>query len=187
MRILVDMDGVINLFDEHFISFVKRQGYDFDEYNFNHNGDWDISQFIITSDNQKKIMNTICIDMSFWDTIPPIPGAIEVLRDINKKHEIKIVTTPWKDDEKFRINKIKWMKKYFSFIGRNQIIFSNKKWEVPGDVIIEDKPETIVNSNEFMYTLCHDQPYNKNCNPDYRFSNWNVVPGILQKIEREVK
>jgi 5'(3')-deoxyribonucleotidase len=187
MRILVDMDGVLNLWNDHFIAWVKNLGYDFDEYEYTHNGDWEIDKFIIAPEKGKKIMDNICVNMNFWATIPPDKTAIPVMKELNKKYNIFIATAPWSEDDKYKIDKIKWMKKYFNFIDSHQIILCKKKWEIPGDVIIEDKPETIDKCNSVMYTICHDQPYNKNCNPDYRFSNWNVVPGILQKIEKEMK
>ena len=178
------MDGVINKFDSNFISYVKSNGYDFDEYEFNHNGNWDISKFIITSENPKKIMNDICTQMDFWDSIPPIKKAVSIIKELNLKYIVRIATTPWADEIRYKTSKIKWMKKYFPFIDRYQIIFSNAKWNLTGDIIIEDKPDTIDKCNDTMYTICHDRPYNKNCNSDYRFVNWDSVPSIIKEIQR---
>ena len=187
MWILVDMDGVLNKFNEHFIAWVKRLGYDFDEYEYIHNGSWEIEKFIIASENGKKIMADICDDMNFWSTIPPDKSAIPVMKELNKNYDIFIATAPWNEEVRYKIDKTKWMKKYFGFIDSRQIIFCKEKWELDGQVIIEDKDKTIDKCNSKMYTICRDQPYNRGCSPDYRFSKWNVVPGILLKIEKELK
>jgi 5'(3')-deoxyribonucleotidase len=181
------MDGTINHFDAHFINYVKDNGYEFDDYDFNHNGDWDISKFIITSENQKKIMNDICTMMEFWDSIPPIKEAIPIVKELYLKYNVIIATIPWVDTLRYKRSKVLWMKKYFPFIARDHILFVNKKWELDGDIIIEDKPDTLDKCKESMYTICHNRPYNKNCNADYRFSNWNQIPKIIRTIEKEAE
>ena len=186
MKILVDMDGVLNDFDQHFISYVQQLGYDFDEYSYSHEGDWDIAKFIIAS-NPKKIMNGVCIDMNFWDSLSPLKDSQSILKDMNKFNDVTIATAPWTDEEKYKVQKIKWMKKFYPYISDKQIVFSNKKWELEGDVIIEDKPTTIEKCNKVMYTVCHDMPYNRYIHADYHFNLWNSIPNIIKDIEKRIK
>jgi 5'(3')-deoxyribonucleotidase len=179
---LIDIDGTINTFPTQFIVEVMDLGYDFDVKSYYKTGDWDIAKYIVGTDNQKKVMNQICTTMEFWEKIPPIPEAQTVLKKINAEHEVLIVTTPWAEDEKFKVVKRKWMNKHFRFIKDSQIIFSNEKWLLDADIIIDDKPDTIEKCNKKMITIVPEHSYNKNIECDYRFTNWNEVPKYLKRF-----
>ena len=186
MKIAIDMDGTINYFDEKFIFTVKELGYGYDSLSFYKEGDWELEKYIIGSDNPKKIMSQICEKSSFWMGIPPMVEAIEVIRRLNRDHEIVIATTPWRDEEKFKLTKIKWMHKYFRCIKESQIVFSSKKWELDIDIIIDDKPSTLeACTNEGITTICFAHSYNSGVKTDYRSSKWSTIEKYIDKMTKK--
>ena len=186
MRIILDMDGVVNLFDERLVELVEEEGYGFDWDHYNY---WEFSDYIRGSDNPKEVMNQICLTMEFWMTIPPMPFAAEVLKDMNKRHEIVIATKSWRDEPKFAEVKRKWMDKYFHFLHNNEFHCSHglDKLALGGDMIFEDKPKTLEQCNPTMITVCSDRPYNRHIKSDFRYRSWKQVPMIMKGVERMFK
>ena len=185
MKILLDLDNTVNMFDENFVVFVRKEGYEFDTSNFN-NREWDMSSYIRGSDNPKKVMEDIFMTAEFWLTIEPVPFAFEVLKDLYRKHEIVISTMVWKEGMKHEILKKHWIDKNFHFLRNNKFVFNPKKWEIEGDVIIDDKPRHLEKSQGSKITICSDRPYNREVKSDYRFSSWKEMPKIIKEIERRI-
>ena len=184
LTILVDMDGVINEFDKHFIVYIKSKGFGFDIDSYENMGDWNIAKFILGAEKPKRLMGKICSEMDFWDSIPPREDAMKVLKLLSSQYTIVIATSPWQDTDAYKDSKRNWIKKYFPFL--KDIVFSTEKWTLNGDIIIEDKPSTLIKCKEVgMVTICCTQPYNLNIDCDYRFLNWDSVPMILNKIDRK--
>ena len=188
MRILLDMDGVVNLFDEHFVAIVEAMGYGFDWEGYN---DWEIYEHVIGCKDPERLMDEVFCRMDFWMTIPPMDYAYDVLKDMNKRYEIVIATKVWRDEEPFKVVKKKWLDKYFHFFHNNEIFFGGfQKWNLEGDVIFEDKPETIQKCyQKGMITVVSDRPYNKFIveEADFRYRSWKQVPMIMKAVERMYK
>lgn len=184
LRILVDMDSTINYFIPHFISAVKAAGYDFDTTGYNNYGTWDIENFIMGTDDPKTVMSMIMSEIELWETIPPMPGASTILREMSRFHDIVIATTPWGTSQEMKQVKIDWLARYFPFIKPTQINFTAEKWTIEGDVIFDDKPDTIKKCGSSMITVVPDQIYNRDIPCDFRYKTWAQVPKIMNTIER---
>lgn len=190
MKILIDMDGVINNCSDKIIKKLYEEGYSFDknfenEYNIE-KGFLDKKGNTLPLDKQKKLLDSIFFDQSFWLSLDPIRGSKECLYWLNKKYEIYIATTPYRFTDDFINSKLDWLKKYYSFLKKDQVIFHLEKWTLTADVIIEDKPHTIEKCNQHgMFTIVFDQPYNKNVNASYRLYNWDLKE--IQKLFREIE
>lgn len=186
MKIAIDIDGTINYFDKQFIFAVRELGYGYDSPRFYKEGDWELENYIMGSDNPKQVMAQVCENSSFWMDIPPMIEAIEVLRRLNRKHTLSIVTTPWRDEDKFKTIKIKWMHKYFRFIKESQIVFSSKKWELDIDMIVDDKPTTIDKCREAgIQTICFAHVYNLKVKADYLSANWTGIEKYIDKLVKK--
>ncbi len=77
---------------------------------------------------------------NFFYNAPPLAGAIEGLRQLNKDHNVVICSSPsgpWSAKEKYE-----WLADYCPFLKVNQVILANKKTLIRGDVLIDDHPET---------------------------------------------
>lgn len=182
LKILVDLDSTCNLFLPHFISHVKAAGYGFDTMGFHSHGTWDIQDFIEGATDPKKAMADIMGDVGMWETIPVMANAPEVLKDINRFHDVTIATVPWGTSIEMKKVKLDWMARHFPFIRSTQVSFHPDKWEIGGDVIFDDKPKTILECNKTMITVVSEQPYNRDVESDFRFTNWAQVPKIMNTI-----
>jgi 5'(3')-deoxyribonucleotidase len=184
MKILVDLDGSVNTFDEALVSYLKNKGYGFDWDRYN---SWDIAQFITnveSIEHAKDVFRMVLDDFEFWESISPMPHAREVLEYYNYYHDIYIATMPWHMTPQYMGVKTQWLRKHFPFIDEERIIFSaGAKWELDGDVIIDDKPEVLVKCTPKMLTIKPNQPYNKEILSDFSFDSWNEIPAILDKCE----
>jgi 5'(3')-deoxyribonucleotidase len=184
LKLLIDMDSTCNEFIPHFIQAVRDRGYSFDFHRYNTNGSWDIENFILGADDQKTVMNSIMSDLEMWETIPIADNADTVLKDLNRFHDITIATTPWGSDEVMKQVKRDWVATHLPFLSPRQVVFTSKKWTLEGDVIFDDKPDTIQQCNATMITVVPTQPYNRNVESDFRFANWSQVPKIIGTITK---
>jgi len=184
MTILVDMDGTINLFDTYLIFTLKKYGIEFNMLEFKQQNDWNIENYII-SENPKETFYSIMEDISFWRSIPVAPQAVRVLSLLNRHHDVKIVTVPWGSNQKMKDVKLQWLQQYFPFLNRNQVIFHDQKWEIPGEAIIDDKPSIIEKCFGKKITIVPEHPYNTRIKCNFRFKYWAQVPDIFRVIFSE--
>ncbi len=141
--VLCDVDGVLAQFDLAIINKVNplitsQQILDL--------GNWDIFQLF--NEEENKVCNKILEDPQFWRDIPVLEAgqkAIEKLRQ--KDFEVVFLTSPWLSCKEWVDVRYKWLKKYFDG-NRDNIIITNRKDLVFGDVFIDDKLENITKWNE---------------------------------------
>jgi 5'(3')-deoxyribonucleotidase len=183
LTVLLDLDGTVNEFDTAFIKRVRDFGYSFDSEGYK---DWHIENFIRGADDPRKVMDHIFGEVEFWNNLQPKKGAKEVLKELNKKYDIKIVTYVWRREYKYIEAKKNWVNKYFHFLKNNDFILESEKWKVPGDIIIDDKPKVLDHCFGEKYTICCDV-YNTEVKCNFRFKQWNQIPEIFKSIERERK
>jgi 5'(3')-deoxyribonucleotidase len=180
VKILVDMDGVLNNFQDHFISFVKNLGYGYDD---TYKSSYTIETGILakSKNKAKKIKLDILLDENFWITVKPLPNSFQGMKYLHDNFNLYIATTPFsKETEDW---KIKWIDENFPFMDRNHIIFSDTKWELEGDIIIEDNPKNLTKCLDYGFaTIKKDQPYNKEVEASYTLKNWLNIERIIENI-----
>jgi len=170
--LLCDIDGVLNDIQEHFITYIEKFGY---KFNYDYCDQYDMSKGIVTDrKTQKMIIRSIFTNDYFWKTIPVASNAVTGLKFLNDEYNLFIATTPY--DKHNEQVKIEWVNRHFPFIDTKQIIFSDSKWLLDGDIIIEDKPSTLECCVEHGFiTVKKVQPYNLLSNCNYELHNWNEI------------
>lgn len=162
MKIFIDMDHTLNKLYESYNLYYKKL---FDiELNLERN---DLTNYflheIIGTDieleklKKFKIFNT----PGFWESIPIYENAANVMKKICQKHDVFIVTAPWISNIKCYEEKRLWIEKHLPFFDVSKIIFTKYKHLLQGDIIIDDCPENIINS-ECQWKIKMSYPYNKN-------------------------
>lgn len=179
MKVLVDMDGVLNDLGIQVVNKITDKGYKFDpayDYKYHLEGGILNSKGIrLPGEKQKAILKEIFFDQSFWRGLNPLPGSQDCLKWINDNYDVFIATTPFRFTEAFKGSKIAWLELHYPFIKTSQVIFSAEKWKLDGDVIIEDKAETLEECKKVgMVTIAYDQLYNLDCHCDYRLEEWDI-------------
>ena len=177
------MDNTFIDWTNQFIKYCKQLGYPFDYKGYVSAATWNIENYVTKCLYPRKIIGEICEMDDFWLTMKPFRGAIPVIKKLNDLYDIRIATTPWREDNKYYTTKIEWLRTNMPFLTRNQIEFSGKKWELEGDIIIEDKPDTLeICDKAGFLTLKCNQPYNMNTMADDDFYRWSSVPTKVKKL-----
>jgi 5'-nucleotidase len=168
-RILVDMDGVLSNIYEQF----KR-------FEFEDTGVL-ISQLEAHGKTeQEAFANSLkhIVKKGFWRTIPVMPKAIETLRELNKKHEIFIVSSAMEYPNSLA-EKYYWMEEHFPYISWKQLVFCGSKTMAKGDIMIDDH---FKNLDYFEgRTLLFSQPHNFGMenHSHKRVDSWDEISEIL--------
>jgi len=117
-RILIDVDGVIANFVDAFLEIYEEMGGAMDRL-----------------PNQEIREAVWDFPDLFWRP-KPYPGTIEALEEMNDRFDVRIVTAiPHKHIEA----RSDWFRYYAPFIHRkNQMIFTNDKSLIRGDIFIDD-------------------------------------------------
>lgn len=180
LKVLCDVDGVLNDFQNHFLQYLDNIGITYDSRKCD---GYHLERCIMVRD-KKKVIEGIFSDDYFWTSMIPIEHSLEGLEYLNIKYDLYIATTPWNEHNKDI--KTEWLLKYYPFLNVKQIIFSDEKWKLNGDIIIEDKPTTITKcGSQGMITVTKFQPYNMDIFTDEFLYTWSDIKRIMDKIEAE--
>lgn len=80
-------------------------------------------------------------DMERYRNLPPLPGAVEGLKEIhNAGHEIIISTAVAGESASA---KFFWCRKYLPFVPMNHIMVGGRKDVIKGDILIDDAPKNL--------------------------------------------
>ena len=177
--IIVDVDGVCGDFVSHLNKKMEEIGY---KVNKDKLDKWSLTDrfYSIGGRDIEKDYLKILDNIDFWASIPLFKNVQEILKKIDKNYNLLIVTSPFPQVvDAFKEGRLQWLKKYFPFIKRDQIIFESKKWKIKADIIIEDKPETIEKFKGSL-KIVMDAPYNQSIEVKYkRVNSWKEIEDIL--------
>ncbi|MFW6225329.1 MAG: 5' nucleotidase, NT5C type [bacterium] len=176
--IAIDMDNTINDFTVRYIQYAKEVlGL---ECNFNaHEYMYDLSKYFVlenSNETSSDIKNKIFSDYNFWIKIPPKEEAQYFLQKY-WCDDFRIVTYPWKFKQSVIDAKRDWITKYFPFVKKDRILFSEKKWTLNNiDVIIDDNPEILIKCFEKkITTIKYNYPYNVDINSTFEINDWKEM------------
>lgn len=136
MRILVDMDGIVVDMNDRWYGRYNADYYD--DLTVERVVDWDTSKFV-KPECGKKIYRYLT-EPGFYDDLPAIPGAIEAVRKLAEKHDVRICTHP--PGPEAAAGKLRWVEKYLGW-SHNMVIQTNDKHWLNAEWLIDDKPATL--------------------------------------------
>lgn len=121
--------------------------------------------------------------------IEPLNDCIKVLKRLNEKYEVFIVTSyKWKEDifdpANNLKNKYEYLENYFPFLNSNNFIFIDDKTLIHFDIGIDDNPRNLVNCD---LKLLMTERRNKNISDEelkkqniVRVNDWNEIYNLLR-------
>ena len=105
-------------------------------------------------------MVQIFIEPGFFLHLPPIPGAIDGVRDLlSWGHEIIIATNHSNNDYYIAADKVLWVQRNLPMLSSN-IMIGSRKDVLQGDIIIDDNPDYLINS-PCPIRIVVDRPWNR--------------------------
>ena len=167
-RICVDMDEVMaDTLSEH----LRRYNQEFDESltteDLTGKGLWEVTP----TDRQQQLRAFLDAE-DFFEDLPLMPGAQEVLKALTARFEIFIatqaMTVPNSLGPKYR-----WLQRHFPFIPPTNYVFCGNKCILRADYLIDDLPRNLrrFEGHGLLYTA----PHNKNATGFTRVDNWQQV------------
>lgn len=152
MIILCDCDGVLCDFDGQFRKALLVK-YDFDlpldhkDFGFTDVVGW-----------RSEFWNA-CHEEGFVAAMDVLPGSQHAIDELRPLGRVVCVTAPFDGARYWMNERVRWLKRHFDF-NYKDIIFANDKSLIDGDVLIDDKAETILGWNNGLAVL-RDRPWNR--------------------------
>lgn len=186
--ILIDQDNTLTNFVEATLRYLQSL---FDiklKLNSNMFTDYHLLRFMLPNTPEcvrKAMLEEIFSSKDFWLSMKPFPEAVEVMRELYDKHDVYIVTSPWVNSKTCIPEKTEWVQKHMPFFDVNKLIFCHHKELLHADVMIDDSPNYLANSN-CKFTIAFDYLYNRSIETTYRAKNWTEIKKLFSK-EKNLK
>jgi 5'-nucleotidase len=175
-RICVDMDEVMaDTLSEH----LRRYNESFDEAvtpeHLEGKGLWEY----VPEDRRQQLRDFLDAE-DFFEDLPLMQGAQEVLRDLSQRFEIFIatqaMTVPNSLGPKYR-----WLQRHFPFIPPTHYVFCGNKSILLADYLIDDLPR---NLERFRGVgLLYTAPHNLTATAFTRVKDWEEVATYFAAVQ----
>lgn len=180
MKLLIDMDGVIADFEGDFLRRWKSEHPDKEHVPLEDRKGFYVSEQY--PGEHRDHVQDIYHSPGFYQNLPPIPGALEALREIkNSLNNVFLCTSPMLPKyENCVLEKFHWVYEHLGTDWVNNIVLTRDKTIVKGDVLIDDKPDIKGSAEPEWEHIIYDQPYNRNIKDKRRLTwqNWKEVLNI---------
>ena len=175
-RICVDMDEVMaDTLAEH----LRRYNQEFDEAltpdDLVGKNLWEIAPI----DRQQQLRAYLDAE-DFFEDLPLMPGAQEVLRALAPRFEVFVATAAMSVPNSFAA-KYRWLQRHFSFIPPTHYVFCGNKNILRADYLIDDLPR---NLHRFEgHGLLFSAPHNLSVTGFTRVNNWEEIAAFFSSVE----
>jgi 5'-nucleotidase len=165
-RILVDMDEVIADVTVAMTDWYKKLfGGDID-YAKMLEGESLVKGF---PEERQALVRQQLYEPGFFRHLPVMEDSVEVLKGINEKYELYIVSAATEFPNSLT-EKYYWLEDHFPFIGWKQMVFCGDKKMIKADYLIDDHAKHLqyFTGKPFIFTA----PHNLNEHRFERLNNW---------------
>jgi len=172
-RILIDMDEVIADPMGEMIRWYN------DQYGAGPDKDKMVGSWVkgFPEEHQPMIMERIK-SPGFFRHLPVMEDAVDVLRRLNERYEVFIVSAAMEFPNSLK-DKYDWLMEHFPFFSWKQIALTGSKDLVFGDFMIDDHVKNLKNfkGKPYLYTSAH----NLTVTGYDRINNWQEAADIFLK------
>jgi 5'-nucleotidase len=171
-RIIIDMDEVIaDPMNEMIGWYRKEYGLDVD---------WD--QMLVGSwikgfpEQHQGLVLERLRSPGFFRHLPIISDSVEVLRELNLRYEVFIVSAATEFPNSLK-DKLEWLMEHFSFFSWRQLALCGNKDLVQGDFMIDDHVKNLkgFKGKPYLFSAAH----NLRITGYDRINNWQEAAGIF--------
>lgn len=182
--LLVDMDDVMeNLMDVWFemLDEIQANNPTYRSIKMKDHTSWDVVPLypMLTVDEIFQPLNM----PEIWQRITPIPGAVRVLKKINKDPRV-VLRVCTASHYTAVAPKREFLRKNFPFISWNQVIITPDKQLVNADALIDDRFDNHIGGT--YQGILFDKPWNKYADEKpygiIRAKNWLQIEKILKEL-----
>jgi 5'(3')-deoxyribonucleotidase len=173
-RVLVDMDEVIADPMGEMIGWYRTQ-YEIDiKFELALGGSW----LRIFPEEHRDLVTKRLLSPGFFRNLPVIKNSIDVLREMNKRYELYIVSAAMEFPNSLK-EKLEWLLEHFPFFTWQQLILCGDKRPVQGDYMIDDHVKNLKHfqGKPYLFTSAH----NLDIIGYDRLNNWEEVADVFLK------
>ena len=173
-RIIIDMDEVIADPMGDMIEWYRKEyglEIDFDKMLV---GSW----LVGFPEQHQQLIRERLKAPGFFRHLPVMPDSIEVLRELNKRYEVFIVSAAMEFPNSLR-DKYDWLMEHFPFFSWKQLTLCGDKRLIRGDHMIDDHIWNLehFNGKKYLYSSAHNLAIT-----EYkRINNWAEAADIFLK------
>jgi 5'-nucleotidase len=173
-RIIIDMDEVI----------ADPMGEMIEWYRKTHEMEVDWDKMLVGSwvkgfpeQHQPLVMERLMAP-GFFRNLPVMEDSVEVLRELNKRYEVFIVSAAMEFPNSLK-DKLEWLLEHFPFFTWRQVALCGSKDLVCGDFMIDDHVKNLsgFKGKPYIFTAAH----NLEVTGYDRINNWKEAAGIFLK------
>lgn len=134
---------------------------------------WDIDKYTKCGNAVYDLFD----DYELFRWLPVIEHSQEVMKELNKKYDVYVVTSATSIKESL-VAKVEWINEHFPFIPDSNIVLCGDKSIIHADIMIDDG---IHNLRKFKgeRKLLFDAPHNRNNDEFERVNNWLEIADLL--------
>jgi 5'(3')-deoxyribonucleotidase len=136
----------------------------------------------ITPQDRQKELRAFLDAEDFFEDLPLMPDAQEVLKHLSSRYEIFIATQAMAVPNSLG-PKYRWLQRHFGFIPPTHYVFCGDKSILKADYLIDDMPRNLIS---FEGTgLLYSAPHNLATSGFVRVKNWREVAEYFAAIPAE--
>jgi len=151
---------------------------------------WDFAKALGLSDDETERVHALTREPGFCAGIPVLPGAPEGVRALRGHADVYFTTSPTHGLHWY-YERTEWLVRHFD-ASVEHVLHVKHKEVVAGDVIVDDKPEHVVEwyrHHPGGHAVLWDQLYNRGWHMPgghlTRGTDWNHVLGRVGEVERQ--
>ncbi len=179
--ILLDVDGVLANFIEANLRTLREIGVEREHDDVTQ---WYLEEALKLTSSQRARMKARWSEPGFCLDIPVYPGAVAGVEALRAIGDVYAVTAPMTSGPTWQHERTEWLVRHFDF-RRNDVVQTAAKHIVGGDVLVEDKLETLRRweiEHPAGVSVAWDRRYNAadldGWRPACRTSDWGTVRSI---------
>jgi len=171
-RVLIDMDEVIADPMGAMIGWYKHEyGIDIN-FELARGGSW----IRIFPEEHHHLIKEKLFSPGFFRHLPVMENSIGVVREMNKKYELFIVSAAMEFPNSLK-DKLEWLLEHFPFLTWHQLILCGDKRPVHGDFMIDDHIKNLQHFNGHKYLFT--SPHNLDITGYDRLKNWEEAGEVF--------
>ena len=134
-----------------------------------------------TPEQQERIYS-LTHEQGFFESLEPIPGALEAYQDIRALgHDVFIVTSPGTTFDYAAGEKYRWVKGHLGQDALTSLVMTPSKHIINGDILIDDRPNIKSEQLASWEHVLYDTSYNAKVQGKRRI-NWNNWREVLTEL-----
>jgi 5'(3')-deoxyribonucleotidase len=139
-RVLLDVDGVVADFVQLMVNAVRNLNFCDIPINWRPTK-WDVAKELKLTDKQEDEVYDVLRLPGSAKMLLPFPGAVEGVKRIASMFDVAFVTTPVEGSQTWCFDRTEWLITHFGEELGNRWVFTDHKYLVFGDFLVDDKPE----------------------------------------------